>query len=87
MRAAVLREPGDVRVEVVELDPPHAGEVLVRVAVAGVCYADVTFADGGLGSGRWPAVLGHDRDECRSLPLRLLHKGLSEKFQRARGSA
>ena len=60
MRAAVLREPGDVRVEHVELDPPRAGEVLVRVAVAGVCHSDVTFADGGLGAGCWPAVLGHE---------------------------
>ena len=59
MHAAVLREPGDVRVEAVELDPPRAGEVLVRVAAAGVCHSDVTFADGGLGSGHWPAVLGH----------------------------
>jgi len=60
MRAAVLREPGDVRVEAVELDSPRAGEVLVRVAAAGVCHSDVTFADGGLGSGHWPAVLGHE---------------------------
>ena len=60
MRAAVLREPGDLRVEAVELDPPRAGEVLVRVAAAGVCHSDVTFADGGLGSGHWPAVLGHE---------------------------
>ena len=60
MQAAVLREPGDVRVEAVELDPPRAGEVLVRVAAAGVCHSDVTFADGGLGSGHWPAVLGHE---------------------------
>jgi hypothetical protein len=31
VRAAVLRELGDVLVEAVELDPPSAGDVLVRV--------------------------------------------------------
>jgi S-(hydroxymethyl)glutathione dehydrogenase/alcohol dehydrogenase len=60
IRAAVLREPGDVRVEEVLLDPPGAGEVLVRVAAAGVCHSDVHLADGSLGEGRWPMVLGHE---------------------------
>jgi S-(hydroxymethyl)glutathione dehydrogenase / alcohol dehydrogenase len=61
MRAAVLREPGQpVRVEEVELDPPKAGEVQVRVAAAGVCHSDVLLADGELGEGRWPMVLGHE---------------------------
>ena len=61
MRAAVLREPGrPVRVEEVELDPPRAGEVLVRVAAAGVCHSDLRLADGELGDGRWPMVLGHE---------------------------
>lgn len=61
MRAVVLREPGRaVEVEEVELDPPKAGEVLVRVAAAGVCHSDVRLADGELGRGRWPMVLGHE---------------------------
>jgi Zn-dependent alcohol dehydrogenase len=60
IRAAVLHEPGDVRVEDVELAPPKAGEVLVRIAAAGVCHSDVHLADGALGSGRWPMVLGHE---------------------------
>jgi S-(hydroxymethyl)glutathione dehydrogenase/alcohol dehydrogenase len=61
MRAVVLREPGrPVAVEDVELDPPKAGEVLVRVAAAGVCHSDVRLADGELGAGRWPMVLGHE---------------------------
>lgn len=59
-RAAVLHEPGNVRVEEVELDPPKADEVLVRVAAAGVCHSDVRLADGQLGDGRWPMVLGHE---------------------------
>ncbi len=61
IRAAVLREPGrPVTVEEVELDPPQANEVLVRVAAAGVCHSDVRLADGALGEGRWPIVLGHE---------------------------
>jgi S-(hydroxymethyl)glutathione dehydrogenase/alcohol dehydrogenase len=61
MRAAVLRRPGmPVAVEDVELAPPRAGEVLVKVAAAGVCHSDVRLADGELGDGRWPMVLGHE---------------------------
>src|SRR5207247_8835979 len=60
IRAADLHEPGFVRVEEVDLDPPKAGEVLVRVAAAGVCHSDVLLADGELGAGRWPMVLGHE---------------------------
>lgn len=61
MRAAVLRHPSEhVEVEEVELDPPKAGEVLVKVAAAGVCHSDVRHADGELGAGLWPAVMGHE---------------------------
>jgi S-(hydroxymethyl)glutathione dehydrogenase / alcohol dehydrogenase len=61
MRACVLREPGTrVAVETVRLDPPRRGEVLVRVAAAGVCHSDLHLADGELGAGRWPIVLGHE---------------------------
>jgi len=59
--AVVLREPGrPVTVERVELAEPKAGEVRVRVAAAGVCHSDVRLADGELGEGRWPMVLGHE---------------------------
>ncbi len=34
--------------------------MLVRVAAAGVCHSDVRLADGELGEGRWPMVLGHE---------------------------
>ncbi|HET9720155.1 MAG TPA: alcohol dehydrogenase catalytic domain-containing protein [Solirubrobacteraceae bacterium] len=61
IEAVVLREPGrPVQVETVLLDAPHPGEVLVRVAAAGVCHSDLHLADGHLGEGRWPAVLGHE---------------------------
>jgi len=61
VRAAVLHEAGAaLSVETVTLDPPGAGEVLVRVAAAGVCHSDVRLADGDLGDGRWPTILGHE---------------------------
>ena len=60
IRAAVLREPGVVEIEDVELDPPRADEVRVRVAAAGVCHSDVHLVGGELGDGRWPMVLGHE---------------------------
>ena len=61
IRAAVLHEPrAPVVVEEVELAPPRAAEVLVRVAAAGVCHSDVRLADGELGAGRAPMVLGHE---------------------------
>lgn len=61
IRAAVLRHPGrPIEIEEVELDPPKAKEVLVRIAAAGVCHSDVRLADGDLGPGKWPAVMGHE---------------------------
>ena len=61
VRACVLREPGrPPAVETVPLDRPRAGEVLVRIAAAGVCHSDLHLADGQLGDGRWPIVLGHE---------------------------
>jgi S-(hydroxymethyl)glutathione dehydrogenase/alcohol dehydrogenase len=61
IRAAVLHEPGRPLVlQEVELAPPGPHEVLVRVAAAGVCHSDVRLADGELGDGRWPMVLGHE---------------------------
>jgi Zn-dependent alcohol dehydrogenase len=59
-RAAVLRAFREPQlVEEVELRRPGSGEVLVRMACAGVCHSDVGQADG-----EWsfplPAVLGHE---------------------------
>jgi Zn-dependent alcohol dehydrogenase len=61
IRAALLREyHAPLEVCELELDPPGRGEVLVRVAAAGVCHSDVHLADGHLGDGRHPIVLGHE---------------------------
>jgi S-(hydroxymethyl)glutathione dehydrogenase / alcohol dehydrogenase len=61
IRAAVLHEIGaPLSVEDVLLDPPQAGEVLVRVAAAGVCHSDLHLAEGHMGEDRVPTVLGHE---------------------------
>ena len=40
-RAAVMRGVGkDWEIREIDLDPPRAGEVLVRMAVAGICHSD-----------------------------------------------
>jgi Zn-dependent alcohol dehydrogenase len=60
-RAAVLHAYGAaLEVCELELDPPGPGEVLVGVAAAGVCHSDLHLADGHLGAGRHPMVLGHE---------------------------
>jgi Zn-dependent alcohol dehydrogenase len=61
IRAAVLHEyHAPLEVCELELEPPRPGEVLVRVAAAGVCRSDLHLADGHLGDGRHPTVLGHE---------------------------
>ena len=60
MQAAVLWEPGlPVDVREVELEPPRAGEVLVRMAACGVCASDLHVIDGDLPE-PLPLVLGHE---------------------------
>ena len=59
--AAVLHRYGTpLEVCELELDAPGPGEVQVRVAAAGVCHTDLHLADGHLGAGRHPIVLGHE---------------------------
>ena len=46
-------------IETVELDPPKRGEVLIKVAAAGVCRSDLHFQKGEA-TIPMPAVLGHE---------------------------
>ncbi|HUJ73872.1 MAG TPA: alcohol dehydrogenase catalytic domain-containing protein, partial [bacterium] len=60
MKAAVLlgvRQP--LVVEEVELDPPKAGEVLVKMVATGVCHSDLHVYTGDLPR-KLPVVLGHE---------------------------
>lgn len=60
MKAAVVHAPGEpMVVEDVELDEPHAGEVLVRLVATGVCHTDVSAWRGDKPL-KLPAVLGHE---------------------------
>jgi len=59
MRAAVLWDVDDLRIEEMELDPPKAGEVAIRMAAAGVCRSDY-HAVHGVHRHAMPIVLGHE---------------------------
>jgi Zn-dependent alcohol dehydrogenase len=59
VRAALAREIGQLTVEEVELDPPQAEEVLVRMHAAGVCHSDLHTYKGELRAVP-PLVLGHE---------------------------
>ncbi len=60
MKAAVLYEPKTpLRVEEVEIDAPKQGEVLVRIAAAGVCHSDYHVMTGDLAA-PMPIILGHE---------------------------
>ena len=76
-RGAVLRGVGqDWAIEEITLDPPRAGEVVVKMAVAGVCHSDDHFttgdcipspdlaaimaATGGAGPEYFPVLGGHE---------------------------
>jgi S-(hydroxymethyl)glutathione dehydrogenase/alcohol dehydrogenase len=60
VRAAVMMAPGGgVEVRTVQLDPPKAQEVLVRLRASGVCHTDLSVLDGTFPF-MGPMVLGHE---------------------------
>ena len=60
MKAAVLYECNTpLVIEDVELDPPQAGEVLVKLVATGVCHSDVHYYTGDLPREK-PLILGHE---------------------------
>ncbi|MDQ3606845.1 MAG: alcohol dehydrogenase catalytic domain-containing protein, partial [Gemmatimonadota bacterium] len=67
MRAAVLAEPGRIRIEEVEIPEPGAGEVRVRLEGCGVCASNLSpwggqpwfeypFAPGAMGHEGWGRI-------------------------------
>ena len=63
MRAIVIHEAGDLRVEERDSGAPGPGEVRVRLAAGGVCGSDLHYYNhGGFGSVRLrePMILGHE---------------------------
>jgi NDMA-dependent alcohol dehydrogenase len=60
-RAAVIRQaPGQFEVAEVDLDEPRQGEVLVRLAAAGLCHSDDHIATGDLPVATYPMIGGHE---------------------------
>ncbi len=60
MKAAICYEFGQpLVVEEIELAPPQAGEVRVKLTACAICHSDILFAEGAWG-GTLPAVYGHE---------------------------
>lgn len=59
MKAALALNIGQLSVEDVSLDPPRAGEVMVKMAATGVCHSDLSVLEGVVPM-PLPTVLGHE---------------------------
>ena len=60
-RAAVAFEAGKpLEIEMVDLDGPKAGEVLVEIKATGICHTDEFTLSGGDPEGLFPSILGHE---------------------------
>lgn len=60
-RAAVAWEAGKpLSIEEVEVMPPKAGEVRVRIVASGVCHTDAFTLSGDDPEGVFPAIMGHE---------------------------
>lgn len=60
-RAAVAFAPNEpLQLVEVDVEPPKAGEVLVRIVATGVCHTDAYTLSGVDPEGIFPAILGHE---------------------------
>ena len=60
-RAAVAFEAGKpLQIEMVDLEGPKAGEVLVEIKATGICHTDEFTLSGGDPEGLFPSILGHE---------------------------
>ncbi|WP_220100152.1 S-(hydroxymethyl)glutathione dehydrogenase/class III alcohol dehydrogenase [Alteromonas antoniana] len=60
-RAAVAWGPGEpLKIENVEVAPPKAGEVRIKVVASGVCHTDAFTLSGDDPEGIFPSILGHE---------------------------
>ncbi|MFN8946291.1 MAG: alcohol dehydrogenase catalytic domain-containing protein, partial [Alphaproteobacteria bacterium] len=60
-RAAVAHAAGKpLTIEMVDLDGPQAGEVLVELKATGICHTDKYTLSGEDPEGLFPAILGHE---------------------------
>jgi S-(hydroxymethyl)glutathione dehydrogenase / alcohol dehydrogenase len=60
-RAAVAFAPNEpLKIVDVDVAPPRAGEVLVRIVATGVCHTDAYTLSGADSEGVFPSILGHE---------------------------
>lgn len=60
-RAAIAFAPGSpLTIAEVDVAPPKAGEVLVKIIASGVCHTDAFTLSGSDPEGIFPAILGHE---------------------------
>lgn len=60
-KAAVAWEPKKpLSIETVEVAPPRAGEVRIKLTHTGVCHTDAYTLDGFDSEGKFPVILGHE---------------------------
>lgn len=60
-RAAVAFAPNEpLQIVEVDVQPPQAGEVLVRIVASGVCHTDAYTLSGQDSEGVFPCILGHE---------------------------
>lgn len=60
-KAAIFVAEGQPLVlDEIEVDPPKAGECLVKLEATGLCHTDLYTMSGSDPSAYWPAVLGHE---------------------------
>ncbi|PZW67666.1 S-(hydroxymethyl)glutathione dehydrogenase/alcohol dehydrogenase [Pseudomonas sp. URMO17WK12:I1] len=60
-RAAVAFAPNEpLKIVEVDVEPPKAGEVLVRIVATGVCHTDAYTLSGADSEGVFPSILGHE---------------------------
>ena len=61
VKAAIAFAPGKpLEIELVDLEGPRAGEVLVELKATGVCHTDEFTRSGADPEGLFPAILGHE---------------------------
>eukprot|EP01100_Stratorugosa_tubuloviscum_P011724 TRINITY_DN530_c1_g2_i1.p1 TRINITY_DN530_c1_g2~~TRINITY_DN530_c1_g2_i1.p1 ORF type:complete len:381 (+),score=216.04 TRINITY_DN530_c1_g2_i1:165-1307(+) len=60
-RAAIAWEPAKpLSIEEIEVGPPKAGEVRLRVLASGVCHTDAYTLSGKDSEGKFPVIFGHE---------------------------
>ena len=60
MKAVVIEEPNQVKVEQVDDPTPKAGEAVIKVEACGICGTDIHVIRGEFAPTRYPIIPGHE---------------------------